>query len=180
MLIAARLYRFSAVFIVLALLLGAVSCKSKKAATATKKPATKNKELKHLSEKLNLEVERDDNLVLYRFVSNWLGTPHKLGSCTNTAIDCSCFVQLLFTEVYHYKLPRTAAEMHKHCKSIDPDNIREGDLVFFKINATKVSHVGVYLKEGWFAHVSTSRGVMINNLSEAYYHKHFTGAGRRP
>lgn len=172
-------YRFLGLVLLSLLVLGEVSCKSKKAAHTTKPPA-KNKELKALGEKLNLGLERNDNIVLYRFVGSWLGTPHKLGSCTTAAIDCSCFVQLLFTEVYQYKLPRTAAEMHKHCRAVDADDLREGDLVFFKINATKVSHVGVYLKEGWFAHVSTSRGVMINNLSEAYYNKHFTGGGRRP
>lgn len=68
--------------------------------------------------------------------------------------------------------------MHKKSSSINQKNLTEGDLVFFKINSKKVSHVGVYLKQGWFAHVSTSKGVMINNLSEAYYDKHFTGAGK--
>jgi cell wall-associated NlpC family hydrolase len=68
--------------------------------------------------------------------------------------------------------------MHKESKEIKSRDLSEGDLVFFKINAKKVSHVGVYLKEGWFAHVSTSKGVMINNLSEAYYQKHYTSSGR--
>lgn len=155
------------------------SCKSKKG-VSVKKPETKvkSKELQVLSEKLNLEVEKSDNIKLYQYVANWIGTPHKLGSCTKSAIDCSCFIQQLFQEVYQYKLPRTAAEMHKASKKIDEANLHEGDLVFFKINATKVSHVGVYLKNGWFAHVSTTKGVMINNLSEPYYQKHFTSFGR--
>lgn len=159
-------------------LVALASCKSKKGVTSKKEKKATNRELQVLSEKLNLEVEKSDNIKLYQYVANWLGTPHKLGSCAKSAIDCSCFVQQLFQEVYQYNLPRTAAEMHKACKRVDEDELQEGDLIFFKINASKVSHVGVYLKNGWFAHVSTSKGVMINNLSEAYYQKHFTSCGR--
>lgn len=169
--------KYIGLFFLLIVLLG-TACKSKKGVTKNNKAKGTNKELKVLSEKLNLELDKSDNIHLYKFVAKWLGTPHKLGSCTTSSIDCSCFVQLLFEVVYEYKLPRTAAEMHKATKRKDSDNLKEGDLVFFKINANKVSHVGVYLKNGWFAHVSTSRGVMINNLNEAYYKKHYTDAGR--
>ncbi len=164
-------------FFCVLILVTLTSCKSKKAVTKnTRQPA--NKEYRELSKKLNLEVDKSDNIKLYKFVGNWLGVPHKLGSCSNSAIDCSCFVKLLYQQVYNNNLPRTADEMHKESSSINQKKLTEGDLVFFKINSKKVSHVGVYLKDGWFAHVSTSRGVMINNLSEAYYDKHFTGAGK--
>lgn len=152
-----------------------VSCRSKKQASG-KHP--KNKEIAALSKKLNLEVDAKDNLKLYHFVADWLGTPHKLGACQKSAIDCSCFVALLYEQVYNKKLPRTAAEMGKQAKHVKKSNLEEGNLVFFKINSSKVSHVGVYLKDGWFAHVSTSRGVMINNLEEAYYEKHYYDAGK--
>jgi cell wall-associated NlpC family hydrolase len=154
------------------------SCKSKKGVHQTPKTAFTKKEYRALSEKLNLEINKSDNIKLYKFIGNWLGVPHKLGSCSNLAIDCSCFIQLLHQQVYGNKLPRTAADMQLDSKEINMKNLSEGDLVFFKINAKKVSHVGVYLKEGWFAHVSTSKGVMINNLNEAYYQKYYTSAGR--
>jgi len=154
------------------------ACKSKKAVTS-KHQQTKytNKELKALSHKLNLEIEKDDNVKLYQFVAQWLGTPHKLGACTKSAIDCSCFVVLLYTEVYQTKLPRTSIEMHQKATTTKQHKLKEGDLVFFSIKSKKVSHVGVYLKNGWFAHVTTSKGVMINNLSEEYYEKYFTSGG---
>lgn len=154
------------------------SCKSKKGVPQTKKTEPSKKEYRELSEKLNLDIDKSDNIKLYKFVGSWLGVPHKLGSCTNSAIDCSCFVQLLHQQVYGKTLPRTADQMYKEAKSISTNDLTEGDLVFFKINSKKISHVGVYLKEGWFAHVSTSKGVMINSLSEAYYQKHYTSAGR--
>jgi lipoprotein Spr len=154
------------------------SCKSKKGVSKTKKSEYSKKEYRELSEKLNLEIDKSDNIKLYKFVGSWLGVPHKFGSCSSSAIDCSCFVQLLHQQVYGKRLPRTAEQMFIETKSIGTNNLTEGDLVFFKINSKKVSHVGVYLKEGWFAHVSTSKGVMINSLSEAYYQKYYTSAGR--
>ena len=162
------------VLLFVATVLFGVSCRSKK--QATEKPV-KNKEITALSKKLNLELTKKDNIKLYQFVADWLGTPHKLGACQKSAIDCSCFVALLYEQVYNKKLPRTAAEMDKQSKHVRKSNLEEGDLVFFKIKSSKVSHVGVYLKDGWFAHVSNSRGVMINNLEEAYYDRYYVGGG---
>lgn len=160
-------------------LLFAASCKSKKnTASSSKNGKASRKEYKVLSEKLNLEVSKDDNLKLYAFVAEWLGTPHKLGKCTKSGVDCSCFVVLLYDKIYQEKLPRTAAEMYQKSKSVGKRNLSEGNLVFFKIKSRKVSHVGVYLKDGWFAHVSTSKGVMINNLSEKYYEQYYERGGK--
>ncbi|MCU0421678.1 MAG: NlpC/P60 family protein [Bacteroidia bacterium] len=147
----------------------------------SKSPGTSNKqsnELRILSNKLNLEIDKNDNIHLYSYIADWLGIPHKLGSCTKEAIDCSCFIMLLYKNIYNKSIPRTAMEMYKACSLVDLDKLEEGNLVFFKIKSNKVSHVGIYLKKGWFAHVSTSRGVMINSLDEAYYKQYFIGGGQ--
>jgi cell wall-associated NlpC family hydrolase len=159
------------------------SCKSKKAAPQPKKPqitpaaSNTRKEYKELSEKLNLDVGKQDNIKLYQFVADWLGVPHKDGGCDKRGTDCSCFVRMAYDHAYRKSLPRNSAEMYKQSERIGQRELKEGDLVFFSIKSTKVSHVGIYLKEGWFAHVSSSKGVMINNLDEAYYKKYYTGAG---
>ena len=56
--------------------------------------------------------------------------------------------------------------------------MKEGDLVFFKIGQSTVSHVGVYLANDRFVHASTSSGVMISDLNEAYWKKYYAGGGR--
>jgi lipoprotein Spr len=38
--------------------------------------------------------------------------------------------------------------------------------------------VGVYLCNNKFVHASTSGGVMINDIDDAYYASHYAGAGR--
>jgi lipoprotein Spr len=55
--------------------------------------------------------------------------------------------------------------------------MQQGDLVFFK-TGRGVSHVGLYLGNGYFTHASTSIGVTISNLSETYWTKKFIGGGR--
>ena len=42
----------------------------------------------------------------------------------------------------------------------------------------KVAHVGIYLKNGKFIHSSTSKGVIVSNLNENYYTKHWISGGR--
>jgi murein DD-endopeptidase / murein LD-carboxypeptidase len=162
------------VFVVIELL--SISCRSKKQTTTIPNENRKQQELVALSERLNIPVTSQDNIKLYQFVSNWLGVPHKLGKCQQTGIDCSCFVKLLYDSVYQIKLPRSSVEMYKASKELPNTQKQEGALVFFAIEPKhSVSHVGVLLKDGWFAHVSTSKGVIINNINEAYYMRYLKG-----
>ncbi|MDO7743749.1 MAG: NlpC/P60 family protein, partial [Pedobacter sp.] len=64
---------------------------------------------------------------------------------------------------------------------VDPlpkDELKEGDLVFFKIKSTRITHIGIYLGDDRFAHASSSRGVVISNLNEPYYSRFFYKGGR--
>ena len=56
-------------------------------------------------------------------------------------------------------------------------DLKKGDLVFFSINSSLVNHVGIYLEDGKFIHASR-KGVVISNLNENYYKKHYQTAGR--
>lgn len=169
--------------VVLALIFG-VGCKSKKGINLSDLPANDSlckdmSEVYHnLSKRVNLPLTSCDDTTLYLFVADWLGTPHKLGKCSKQGVDCSCFVKLLYEKVYAKKSPRSAHEMYEGAKRVSNRELAEGDLVFFRIKSKRVSHVGVYLKDGWFAHASSSKGVIINNLSEMYYKKYYSGAGR--
>ncbi|HIX54669.1 MAG TPA: C40 family peptidase, partial [Candidatus Sphingobacterium stercoripullorum] len=56
--------------------------------------------------------------------------------------------------------------------------LSEGDLVFFSFGGRNIDHVGMYLHNGKFVHVSTSKGVIISNLKEQWYHKYFKFGGQ--
>jgi probable lipoprotein NlpC len=60
-------------------------------------------------------------------------------------------------------------------------DLSSGDLVFFNTSRKKrkgINHVGLFLKNGYFIHASTSRGVIISNLKEDYYRKTWKQGGR--
>ncbi|MNL73147.1 Murein DD-endopeptidase MepS/Murein LD-carboxypeptidase precursor [compost metagenome] len=58
------------------------------------------------------------------------------------------------------------------------DDLRLGDLVFFNTFGNGVSHAGIYIGDGQFAHSSSSRGVRISKLSESYYRDRYVTARR--
>lgn len=118
------------------------------------------------------------NVKLYRFIDEWYAVPYKYGGKAKTGVDCSGFTSILLRDVYGIELVGSANSMHEACENVKEKDLKEGDLVFFKINSNKVSHVGVYLQNRRFVHASTKRGIVINNLDEAYYKKYFFKGGR--
>ncbi len=127
---------------------------------------------------LGLTYSSDDNMALYEAVNSWLGVPYKYGGSDRNGIDCSAFVGTIYKEVYGVTLNRTANDMLRDVKLIAKSQLKEGDLVFFTNSKGKVSHVGIYLKEGLFAHASTSNGVSVSRLDNKYWEKHFYKGGR--
>ncbi|MFT4061481.1 MAG: NlpC/P60 family protein [Edaphocola sp.] len=118
------------------------------------------------------------NKSLYTFIEEWYGTPYRFGGTSKIGIDCSAFTRQLYTDVYNLDLDRTSREQFQNALSVDRQQLREGDLVFFKIHSKNITHVGVYLYDGKFVHASVSQGVVISDLSDAYWSRYFAGAGR--
>ena len=71
----------------------------------------------------------------------------------------------------------SSASIYHQCSAISKDKLKEGDLVFFKIDSKEISHVGIYLQNNKFIHATTKAGVMIDDLNEEYYRKYFKGGG---
>lgn len=133
-----------------------------------------------LSYRLGIKVTADDNIALYRMIAEWLGTPHRMGGSSKSGTDCSGFVTSIYKKIYGKRLERSSADMLvTNCKRINKRSLSEGDLVFFhtRRKSKRPSHVGIYLKDGKFAHSSTSNGVIISNLNESYYKKRWIAGG---
>lgn len=118
------------------------------------------------------------NASLKKEIDQWLGVPYKYGGTTKQGVDCSGFCGNVFRAVYNINLGRSAQDIYDQSKPVNRTAAKEGDLVFFKINSSRVSHVGIYLSENKFVHASTSRGVMISDLTEAYWTKYYFACGR--
>lgn len=115
---------------------------------------------------------------LYREIYSWLGVRYRYAGLSKRGVDCAGFVKNICNNVYGTKLSGSARDHFKKCIPIDKNELEEGDLVFFKINQSQISHVGLYLGNGKFAHAAVHGGVMISDLNERYYNKYYYLGGR--
>lgn len=130
---------------------------------------------------LGIDIDETDDLPLLIETSQWLGTPYVYGGNNRRGTDCSGFTSQVFRKVYDIALHRRATDQyHKDCKPLSRHQLQMGDLVFFATgsSATTVSHVGIYLKDDRFIHASSSRGVVVDNLTANYYVRHWVSGGR--
>ncbi len=69
--------------------------------------------------------------------------------------------------------------MFSTVKHVEKDAMETGDLVFFRRGPGQpIYHVGIYLKDGKFAHSACNGGVMVSSLRQQYYQRNFYAAGR--
>ena len=126
---------------------------------------------------LDMEVESVTNKTLFAEIEKWWGTRYRYGGATDKGIDCSAYTGTIVHSVYGLVIPRTSRNQYADCIKLEKEELQQGDLVFFK-TGRGVSHVGLYLANGYFTHASTSIGVTISNLSETYWSKKYIGGGR--
>ena len=118
---------------------------------------------------------------LARVVDGYLGIPYKWGGTTRAGMDCSAFTRAIFRETYGVELPRTSKQMYGVGRAVARrQDLKPGDLVFFEntYSGPGVSHVGIYLSEGRFAHASSSEGGTITPLDNPYFQPRYVGARR--
>ncbi|GAA0484542.1 C40 family peptidase [Tatumella punctata] len=112
-------------------------------------------------------------------LSQWHGTPYRLGGLSRRGVDCSGFVYLTFRNRFDLQLPRTTRQQSRLGTRIKKSELRPGDLVFFKTGWGQDGlHVGIYDRDNLFIHASTSRGVMRSSLDNVYWRKVFWQARR--
>ncbi len=108
-----------------------------------------------------------------------LGTPYRYGgSDPREGFDCSGLVQYTHRQA-GIEVPRTTRAQYNASKPVSRRKLRPGDLVFFRIDGRRISHVGIYLGEGRFIHApSSGKRVSTARLDDPYWRRHYSGAGR--
>jgi cell wall-associated NlpC family hydrolase len=107
-----------------------------------------------------------------------LGTPYRYGGASpERGFDCSGLVYYSYKRV-GIRAPRTTQTLYRSTFQVDPAAVREGDLLFFRIQG-KVGHVGIYIGDDTFLH-SPSSGKVVSyaSLNNPYWKKRLIRVGR--
>lgn len=111
-----------------------------------------------------------------------IGCAYKSGGENKLGFDCSGLMFSTFKQ-FDITLPRTSNEMSRYGRTLEPEEIQKGDLIFFRTLGSKViNHVGMIVEinddEIKFVHASIKKGVIISSTKEDYYGKAFSHVNR--
>jgi hypothetical protein len=155
-----RIIYVSVIFLLLFLL---TACKPnphpKNPDYTVKKPAVKYQPNKQSLEKMVKELQ---------------GRPYVWAEEGPNQFDCSGFTYYLYGSM-GIEIPRVATEQAKNGDEIKMHELVYGDLIFFDTDKNpkgKITHVGMYLGNGWFTHASTTEyEIVYSNLNTSPYYK---------
>jgi cell wall-associated NlpC family hydrolase len=125
-------------------------------------------------------VRSSDGSKLVHDAYKYKGIKYKFGGTTRKGLDCSGLVTRVYNDLKLGKVPRSSAALYKHGHPVKLNDLRAGDLVFFK-NTYKpgISHVGIYTGNDKFIHARNRKfGVTVSSLSDPYFQIHYAGARR--
>lgn len=140
--------------------------------------AAKWEEITNICVELKIPANPEANLDLLIFTLDWRGTPYCYGGSSKECTDCSGFTSNAYKAIYEKNIPRVSRDIYANSMPISKYSLYQGDLVFFATaGGQRITHVGIYLWDGYFAHASSSKGVTISNLRQGYYKKTFVSGG---
>ena len=106
------------------------------------------------------------------------GRPYLYGGNTPAGFDCSGLVRYAHLAA-GISVPRTTTDQYRAAHEIKLGKLAPGDLLFFRVDSRKVSHVAIYTGDGRFVHAPQSgKPVEIRALNDDWYRRRLVGAGR--
>ena len=114
---------------------------------------------------------------ILKTAAQYKGVPYVFGGTTPKGFDCSGYVQYVFAR-NGIRLTRTADTQALEGKFVSRKNLKPGDLVFFTTYEPGASHVGIYAGNNLFWNATSSRGIMLSNLTDSYWGPRYYTARR--
>jgi murein DD-endopeptidase len=107
-----------------------------------------------------------------------LGRPYRYGGNGPHAFDCSGLVRFAHA-AQGISVPRTTEEQLRAARPVSEQEMKAGDLLFFRIDDNKVSHVAIYTGDGRFVHAPQSgRVVETRPVGDSWFRRRLVGIGR--
>lgn len=112
-----------------------------------------------------------------RAAERYLGTKYRYATCTASRMSCTCLTKTVFAQFGH-TLPMTENGQWRYepSRTIRYNDLRRGDLVFFKEGGGVITHVGIYSGKGNLIHASKYFGKVVE--SKMKYIRGYSGAIR--
>ena len=114
---------------------------------------------------------------ILKTASQYKGVRYVFGGTTPSGFDCSGYVQYVFAK-NGIRLTRTADTQALEGKYVSRKALKPGDLVFFTTYEPGASHVGIYAGNNKFWNATSSRGVMLSDLTDSYWGPRYYTARR--
>lgn len=108
-----------------------------------------------------------------------IGAPYKYGGASpRTGFDCSGLILWSYNQ-YGMRVPRLARDQAAAGKAVKRNDLRQGDIVVFRISARSGIHTGLYSGNGKFIHSpSTGKKIREDSLNAAYWKRRYVSARR--
>jgi cell wall-associated NlpC family hydrolase len=105
--------------------------------------------------------------------------PYRIGGRDRGGFDCSGLVWYVHRQI-GVDVPRRAQEQSALAAPVMLEELRPGDLLFFRLrNTQRVDHVGIYIAPGRLIHASILRhAVSFATLDDSYFAQRVASAGR--
>lgn len=145
-----------------------------------------------IPEEDTVEENQDDKIKavvdeLKNIAARYLGRKYVWGATGPKSFDCSGFTSYVFKQA-GIQLNRTSQMQYKQGTSVDKEDLKPGDLMFFSSPRTGkgvVGHVGMVVdvdedsKQVTFIHASTSKGITYQKFPDSgYFNRRYIGAKR--
>jgi cell wall-associated NlpC family hydrolase len=108
------------------------------------------------------------------------GVRYRNGGSDPRGFDCSGFTQYVFAQ-HGVTLPRSVRDQFDQSRPVRPEDVREGDLLFFETEGSGASHVAIAVGGDSFVHAPSTSGVVrVEHAGTRYWSDRFVGARRVP
>ena len=107
-----------------------------------------------------------------------IGKPYQWGASGPDKFDCSGLVMYVYDKL-GVKLPRVSGQQAYAGIHVDRKDLQPGDLDFFRLNGSRIDHLGIYIGHSKFVHAPRRYlPVKTESLNNSYWGRRFKG-GRR-